>query len=108
MKKKDENRRPNFNQILSEINSLLEFEYDIELIAQNNSTQLLKKGIEEKKISEHTVDSFGRNLIFQCCIFGNLEMLKYCVKLWGKKYLNVCDKYHVTLAHIAGNFFFSF
>lgn len=84
-----------------ELNKLLNCEYDLEIIAQNNLMELLKKGISEKTITPNTVNSLGRNLIAECCIYNNVEMLEYLAKTWGEKYLFLEDKYSMNLTHFA-------
>lgn len=74
---------------------------DIELIAQDNRMDLLKEGLKNKLITIYTADELGRNLICQCAIFGNLEMMKFLVKQWGVSCLKISDKFNTTLAHFA-------
>jgi len=95
------NQRPYFYEILTVLNNLLNVQYDLELIAQNNSMNLLKEGITKRIIGPRIVDSLGRNLIFQCCIFGNLEMLRFLTAMWGVNYLLYVDKYQTSLSHLA-------
>lgn len=96
--------RPSFNSIIQSLNEELKIIYDLELIAQNDRMDLLEEGIRKGKITKYTCDSLGRNLIYQCCIFGNLKMLKYLINVWGDQYLKSKDKFNVTLSHIAGIF----
>lgn len=93
--------RPNFSSILSTLNSLLDIEYDLEVIAQTNRMDLLQKGLEEGKINQNVTDSLGRTLVHQCCIFGNLEMLKYLTDVWGTECLSKTDQLNTSMTHFA-------
>lgn len=84
------------------MNQILSNPLDIEIIAQNNiSIELLKNFLEKDIITPKTQDSLGRNIIHQCCIFGNLSLLRFFVNLWGIKNLSTTDKFDVSLAHYA-------
>lgn len=74
---------------------------DLELIAQFNLMDDLQDKLKKQLITPETMDSLSRNLIHQCAIFGNLEMLKYLTNLWGPQYLFLIDKYGMTLSHFA-------
>src|SRR5690606_21192673 len=94
-------------------------EKDIEIIAQQHKYFVHKdeKEKEERKTEEQqqqiyqripfpilfsSCDSFGRNLLHQACIFGNISLMKYLISKLGKDCLNMKDKYDITCAHIAG------
>lgn len=62
---------------------------------------LLKEGLEKLEISKFTMDYFGRNLVSQCCIYGNLSMLQYLVSIWGDECLDIEDIFSCTLTHLA-------
>lgn len=62
---------------------------------------LLKEGIKSKVISSKTEDSLKRNLFHQCCIFGNLEMLKFLCDKWGNRFLHKVDLFETSCAHFA-------
>lgn len=97
----DPAQRPSFSQILEFIDSMLNVEYNLELIAQNNWMDKLKEGLEKGKISVNSKDKLHRTLVHQCCIFGNLEMLKFLCELWGKEILRSVDIHKVNLFHLA-------
>lgn len=80
---------------------MLDIKYDLEAIAQNNLMDLLKKGIQEHRITKDTRDLLGRGLVHQCGIFGNLEMLQYLVKEWGLECLVIQDAFQCNLSHFA-------
>lgn len=63
---------------------------------------LLKEGIEKQLITLSQKDVLERSIVHQCCIYGNLNMLKYLVSIWGKNILKSADKFHTTLSHFAG------
>lgn len=86
---------------MSQLDSLIDVTYDLELIAQNNLEELLKEGISRGKIFGGACDYLGRNLISQCCIFGNVSMLSFLVEAWGEHYLLIKDKFNTTLTHFA-------
>lgn len=98
--------RPTFKDILYTLTALREIAYNLELIVQDNLMEELKSGIQEKAILRTTKDDLQRNLVDYCCIFGNLEMLKYLVSIWGKKCLRSEDSFSFTLTHFAGFFVF--
>lgn len=98
---KDCNKRLDFQTILGRLSSLLEIKYDLELISQKNLMDLLNEGIKKKEITLNKCDSFGRNLAFQCCIFGSTEMLNFLVQKWGKQILLQKDRYQISLTHLA-------
>lgn len=75
--------------------------YNHDLIALNNLMGLMYQGIRENAITISSVDSLSRNLVHQCAIFGNLDMLKELVKLWGDAVLLIKDKFETTLTHFA-------
>lgn len=77
--------------------------YNLETIAQNNLMDLLNKELQDGAITPQLRDSLGRNLIFQCVIFNNFDMLKYLVQQWGINWLSKEDECGITLVHIAGN-----
>jgi ankyrin repeat protein len=99
--KKEPTLRPSFDKILSEFNSLSMSKYDLELIAKLNLMTDLKEGIKSGNIKEELMNSLGRNLIHECCFYGNLSMLQYLVSIWGEQCLNRKDKFGVTLTHLA-------
>lgn len=78
---------------------LLHVEYDLELIAQKNLQGLLQEGISRLEIGPETNDNLGRSLIHQCCIFGNLSMMKDLEQVWGEGYLHKPDIFDTSLAH---------
>lgn len=80
---------------------MLDIKYDLELIAQFNQMELLKRGIETKEITPESKDALSRTLAFQCVLFGNLSMLKYLVEVWGEQILFLKDKLNTTLTHMA-------
>lgn len=61
---------------------------------------LLKEGLKSNAIGFDTSDSLRRNLLHQCCIFGNLEMLKYLTQEWGKESLRTLDVWKTSLSHL--------
>lgn len=61
----------------------------------------LKQEIASGNITETTSDSLGRNLVSQCCIFGNVAMLEYLINCWGEGQLFIRDKFNTTLTHFA-------
>ena len=79
----------------------MNIKYDVELITKLNQMDLLKEGLDKKIIRENFENSFGRNLIHECCIFGNFSMLQYLVSIWGEEMLRKKDKFGVTATHLA-------
>lgn len=84
------------------MNKLLSDTLDLEVITQNRiPMDLLKNALEKGIITPKTQDALGRNIIHQCCIFGNLSLLEFFVNLWGDQCLETVDKFNTSLAHYA-------
>lgn len=89
--------------ILTQLNYQMGTKYDLELIAKLNLQDVLEKGIESGDITlNKPKDDLERNIVHQCCIFGNLEMLKYLTNKFGVECLFKPDKFSSTLPHFAG------
>lgn len=91
-----------FQKVLVSLNRLLGVYYDCELIAQMNWMDVLKTGIQKNQFDLLKYDQMGRNLVHQCCIFGNVEMLSFLVEQYGVACLRICDNFGTTLTHFAG------
>ena len=60
----------------------MQVEYDLELIAKWNRIDLLNEGMKNRRITEYKLDSMGRSIIHQCCLFGNVSVLEYLTTRW--------------------------
>lgn len=93
--------RPSFCEILIELNSILDIQFDLEIIAQTNRFDLLEEGLKTSSIKSTTMDSLGRSLLHQCAIFGNLQMMKHLTEIWGNDILNLVDSQGFSVTHFA-------
>lgn len=78
---------------------IMQVEYDLELIAKWNRIDLLNEGMKNRRITEYKLDSMGRSIVHQCCLFGNVSMLEYLTTRWGDEILRRKDKYGVSTTH---------
>lgn len=98
---KDPEERPEFSEILECLDELLQEKYDLELIAQKNKMEELKEMIHENAFSPTLCDRLKRTIFHQCCIFNNLEMLKYLTNRFGPSHLRAKDIYQTSTTHMA-------
>lgn len=96
---KDPFKRPSFHEIQKQLNFLLECKYDAEIIVQSNDFETLKEAVS---LGIHTVDSLGRNLVHECCMYGNLISLEYLVTRMGQNILKSVDNFNCGCTHFAG------
>lgn len=88
-------------EIAVELVKVLGIENDMELAAQAPGCDQIKQCLKNG-ITASTTNQIGRTLVHQCCIYGNLQGLKYLVEQWGVESLQVCDKFNTSCVHFAG------
>jgi len=101
----DENldKRPEWDEIIRELNSQLGIKVDLELLARSADESAIKSHVASFNWNsvKNETDSFDRNLFHMCCIYGNLAGLKYLVSVGGQEFLHKPDKFGLTCAHFA-------